>query len=150
MLQLEVVMVEKPPDKPVGWSCQPPFVEGGERHNIPRWQQRLPHPCGGDPLKRLCRVGAEQPLLNEALQPAIDDVGGPPQRHLDRRTQGQMVKSRWATSKHEETDLCEECEEKAKAAVTPPIYSPRKGIASGRGAPASPPHGAQLAGYGAM
>ena len=108
MLQLKVVMVEKPPDKPVGWSRQPPLVEGGERHNIPSWRQRPPHPCGGDPLKRLRRVGAEQPLLHEALQPAIDDVGGPPQRHLDRRTQGQMVKSRWAMSKHEETDLCEE------------------------------------------
>ena len=60
------------------------------------------------------------------------------------------MKSRWATSKHEETDLCEEYEEKAKAAVTPPIYSPRKGTASGRGAPASPPRGAQLAGYEAM
>jgi hypothetical protein len=47
------------------------------------------------------------------------------------------VKSRWATSKHEETDLCKECEEKAKADVTPPIYSLRKETVSGQGPPPS-------------
>ena len=63
MLQLEVVTVEKPPDKLVGWSCQPPFVEGANDTTYPGGGNGHRTPAGVIHSSDFAVLGRSNPFL---------------------------------------------------------------------------------------